>query len=84
MAEDFAFDDALVLADLQWRRNDLVPWNSMTTSNVTVESKSSFSGNGSSFSNSIWLRVLLNWATDPAATYSTKIGAFRLPGCAGR
>jgi hypothetical protein len=62
-----------LVGDLEWRRNDLATWNAMTTTNATVQTQSAFSGNGSSFSNSIWLRVLLNWASDPAATYSTTI-----------
>ena len=61
------------IGDLQWRRNDLGTWNAMTTSNATVQSQSALSGNGAGFTNSIWLRVNLNWATDPPATYSTTI-----------
>lgn len=61
------------ISDLQWRRNDLATWNSMTTTPVAVDSRSAFSGTGATFSNSIWLRVLLNWATDPASSYSTTV-----------
>lgn len=61
------------LADLEWRRNDLATWNAMTISDATVESQSGLSGNGAGYSNSIWLRVKLNWANDPAATYATTI-----------
>jgi hypothetical protein len=61
------------VGDLQWRRNDLGTWNSMTTTDATVQSQSGFSGGTSTISNSIWLRVNLNWASDPAATYSTTI-----------
>lgn len=62
-----------VVGDLQWRRNDLGTWNSMSTTDAAVQSQSGLSGTGVKYSNSIWLRVLLNWASDPAATYSTTI-----------
>lgn len=61
------------VGDLEWRRNDLATWNAMTTSDAVVESQSGLSGNGTNYSNSIWLRVNLNWANDPPATYSTTI-----------
>lgn len=61
------------VGDLQWRRNDLGTWNALTTSDAPVQSQAALSGNGAGFTNSIWLRVNLNWTADPPATYSTTI-----------
>jgi hypothetical protein len=60
-----------VIGDLQWRRSDLVAWNSITTTNVQVEQRSQvLNGANDPWSNTIFFRILLNWATDPPATYS--------------
>jgi len=60
-----------VLSDLQWRRSDLVTWNSMTTSDATVESRQAIkNGTNDPWSNTLFLRMLLSWTTDAPATYS--------------
>jgi hypothetical protein len=60
-----------VIGDLQWRRSDLATWNNITTTNVLVESRSVVrDGLNDPWSNTIFFRILLNWATDAPATYS--------------
>jgi hypothetical protein len=58
-----------VLADLQWRRSDLVTWNSITTVNVPVEARVVVrNGANDPWNNTVFFRMILNWATDPNAT----------------
>ena len=60
-----------VLGDLQWRRSDLVTWNPMTTSDVTVETRQVRRNNlNDPWSNTVFLRMLLSWTADAPATYS--------------
>jgi hypothetical protein len=60
-----------LLADLQWRRSDLVTWNSITTVNASVEARVQVRGNANDpWNNTIFFRLILRWATDPPATYS--------------
>lgn len=60
-----------VLGDLQWRRSDLVTWNSITGSNVQVEQQVQVrNGANDPWTNTIFFRMLLNWTTDAPATYS--------------
>ena len=60
-----------VLSDLQWRRADLATWNAMTTVDATVESRPVRRNNlNDPWSNTVFLRMLLAWATDAPATYS--------------
>jgi len=60
------------LSDLLWRRSDLGTWNPMTTANATIESRTvRLNATNDPWSNTIFLRMLLNWATDAPATYST-------------
>jgi hypothetical protein len=60
-----------IIGDLQWRRSDLVAWNSITTTDVQVEQRVQvLNGANDPWSNTIFFRILLNWATDPPATYS--------------
>lgn len=60
-----------VLADLQWRRSDLVTWNSITTVNAAVEARVVVrNGANDPWNNTIFFRMILNWATDPNATRS--------------
>lgn len=62
---------AKVIGDLQWRRSDLVTWNPITTTNVQVEQRVQvLNGANDPWSNTIFFRIVLNWATDPPATYS--------------
>jgi hypothetical protein len=54
------------LASLQWRRADLLAWNTLTTTNVQVDQKLVFKGAANDpWSNSIFWRFNLNWLTDP-------------------
>ena len=60
-----------VLSDLQWRRADLATWNAMTTVNATIESRPVRRNNlNDPWSNTVFFRMLLSWATDAPATYS--------------
>jgi hypothetical protein len=60
-----------VLADLQWRRSDLVTWNSITSVNAAVEARVVVrNGANDPWNNTIFFRLLLNWATDAPATYT--------------
>lgn len=59
------------LADLQWRRSDLVTWNSITSVNAAVEARTVVrNGTNDPWNNTIFFRMILNWATDPNATRS--------------
>ena len=60
-----------VLGDLQWRRSDLATWTSISVANVQVEQRAQVrNGLNDPWSNTIFFRMLLNWATDPPGTYS--------------
>lgn len=60
-----------ILADLQWRRSDLVTWNSITMVNAPVEARVVvLNGTNDPWNNTIFFRMILNWATDPNATRS--------------
>ena len=62
------------IGDLEWRRADLVAWNAMTTTDAAVESRPVRKNTlNDPWSNQVFLRVLLNWATDPPATYTAPI-----------
>ena len=59
-----------VLGDLQWRRSDLATWTSITVTNVQVEQRVQVrNGLNDPWGNTIFFRMLLNWTTDPPATY---------------
>lgn len=50
---------------LQWRRNDLGTWNTLTTSYVVIETRTAtFGGTNDPWGNSILFRRLLDYATD--------------------
>lgn len=59
------------LADLEWRRGDLAVWNAVTTANVTVQAVSVKVG--TPVVNTIFFRVLLNWAADAPASYTANL-----------
>ena len=62
------------LSDLEWRRSDLATWSAMTTANTTVESRQvRWFLQNDPWSNTVFLRMRLNWATDAPATYSTGV-----------
>jgi hypothetical protein len=60
-----------VIGDLQWRRSDLATWNSITLIDAQVEQRIVVRAVlNDPWSNTIFFRMLLNWATDVPATYS--------------
>jgi hypothetical protein len=60
-----------VIGDLQWRRSDLATWNTMTLTDAQVEQRILIRGvSNDPWSNTIFFRMLLSWATDAPATYS--------------
>ena len=62
------------IGDLQWRRGDLATWNSLTTTNSTVESKTMLRNlTNDPYSNTIFFRALLSWSGDGPATYTPTI-----------
>jgi len=59
------------IADLQWRRSDLATWNSISLTDAQVEQRVVVNkGLNDPWSNTIFFRMNLNWATDAPATYS--------------
>jgi hypothetical protein len=48
------------LSSLQWRRNDLSTWNTLTTTAAAIETRTG----KTAWSNSVFFRFLLNWTTD--------------------
>lgn len=63
------------ISDLQWRRSDLGAWNSLTTSNVTIESRTMRRNPAlnNPWTNSVVFRTLLAWANDGPASYAPTI-----------
>ena len=60
-----------VIGDLQWRRSDLVTWNSITAINTQVEQRVQVrNGTNDPWTNTIFFRMLLAWSTDVPATHS--------------
>lgn len=60
------------LSDLEWRRADLPTWNAMTTANAVVESRTVRRNNTNDpWTNTVFLRMRLSWATDVPGTYAT-------------
>lgn len=59
------------IADLQWRRSDLATWSSISLTDAQVEQRVVVNkGLNDPWSNTIFFRMNLNWATDAPATYS--------------
>ena len=60
-----------VIGDLQWRRSDLATWNSITLTDAQVKQRVQVrNGLNDPWSNTIFFRMVLTWATDAPATYS--------------
>jgi hypothetical protein len=56
----------LALAGLQWRRTDLGVWNTLTTTFVTIETRTAtFNGTNDPWSNSVVWRYALTWGGVP-------------------
>jgi hypothetical protein len=59
------------IADLMWRRSDLATWTSISLTDAQVEQKTVINKLlNDPWSNTIFFRMNLNWATDAPATYS--------------
>jgi hypothetical protein len=59
------------IADLMWRRSDLATWTSISLADAQVEQKTVINKVlNDPWSNTIFFRMNLNWATDAPATYS--------------
>jgi hypothetical protein len=59
------------IAELQWRRSDLAVWNSITLTDAQVEQRVQVrNGLNDPWGNTIFFRMLLDWTTDPPATYT--------------
>jgi len=59
------------IADLMWRRSDLATWTSISLTDAQVEQKPVINKVlNDPWSNTIFFRMNLNWATDAPATYS--------------
>lgn len=61
------------VGDLEWRRADLATWNTMTTADVVVESRSGVRRVDPPWSNTVFFRILLSWTGDPPGTYSAPL-----------
>ena len=60
-----------VIGDLEWRRSDLATWNSITLTDAQVEQRVVVKGVlNDPWSNTIFFRMKLAWATDAPGTYS--------------
>jgi hypothetical protein len=60
-----------VIGDLQWRRSDLTTWTSISPTAAQVEQRVQVrNGLNDPWSNTIFFRLLLDWTTDAAPTYS--------------
>lgn len=60
------------IGEVQWRRNDQVDWTPLSMIFTAIESRT-IQTNGTSWSNSIWVRTLLNWESDPEASRSVAV-----------
>ncbi len=63
------------VSDLQWRRSDLATWNSLTTTDVTIESKPIrlTPPLNDTWTTTVFFRSLLSWVTDAAGTYTATV-----------
>lgn len=60
-----------LLGDLQWKRSDLATWNSITLVDNPVEQRIVINkGLNDPWSNTVFFRMTLSWATDAPATYT--------------
>ncbi len=59
------------IADLMWRRSDLATWTSISLTDAQVEQRVVVNkGLNDPWSNTIFFRMNLNWATDAPAIYT--------------
>jgi hypothetical protein len=60
-----------LIGDLQWRRSDLATWNSISLTDAQVEQRVLIRNSlNDPWSNTIFFRMVLNWATDAPGSYS--------------
>ena len=60
------------IADLQWQRSGTSTWTSLATTDATTQT-GTLSLASSSFTGTLFFRVILRWETDPPASYSATI-----------
>jgi len=64
----------LPVGGLQWRRNDLAAWTSLSTTPTTIEARTPvFNGANDPWSNSMQWRYAANWVTTPPGSTSYRI-----------
>lgn len=64
----------LPISDVQWQRAGTGTWTSLTTSDMTIETRSGITRNiGNNWTNSVQFRCLISWTGVPPATYSTNL-----------
>ncbi|HET7632335.1 MAG TPA: hypothetical protein VFK16_08480 [Gemmatimonadaceae bacterium] len=56
-------------SNCSWRRDDLATWTPLTTTDAFVEAQP-IQTSGQSWSNTLWVRCTLDWASDPPAANS--------------
>lgn len=67
------------VTSLQWRRNDLGVWNTLTTAYVLVEARTAtYNGVNDPWSNSILWRYVVGWTTNPPAATEQYLIRFEL------
>jgi hypothetical protein len=60
-----------LIGDLQWRRSDLATWNSISLTDAQVEQRVIIRNSlNDPWSNTIFFRMVLSWASDAPGTYS--------------
>ncbi len=61
------------VSGLQWRRADQSGWNTLTTSDVVIESRTVRPSQGPAgnnpWSNSLYWQLITGWTTDPPGTH---------------
>lgn len=69
----------LGVTSLQWRRDDLGTWNTLTTAYATIETRNvTFNGANDPWSNSVHWRYLLTWTGNPPTAATLWRVRFRL------
>lgn len=64
---------SLAVSNLQWRRNDLGTWNTLSTTYAFVESRTAtWQGTNDPWSNSVFFRYLLSWTGSPPTAAVTQ------------